>query len=285
MARITRRSLMKGVMSTSALVALGKSGRALVEDAGIFLNVVLHGLFVMNVTDFCIELLTPYTKHHLYQVGNWGIDGVHPLKQGRQYALRGVQKEVRLPLIDWDCTQTLRRSQYNFTVNSEASFCRVVLPFPASLKLLRCVTNPYPVSDEPPSYSCDFNNYTPVNITNVSLCQVLTYSVPDHHELELIGNKLWRPKIDRHTFTANLHFWAEPRYRLTPQHAEEAYKALSCLLPPLDLRLKVYSTVALDKETGICGFPPEQEMGWSDWASGGGEGVHPTNCCAVIARP
>jgi hypothetical protein len=148
---------------------------------------------------------------------------------------------------------------------------------------LRCARVP-PVPDEPkPYYTCSPQNYSVRNITKVSLCQVLTYFVPDYRELELVESP-WTPDIDWQTYTANLHFWAEPPKRLTPQHADDAYSQLSCLLPPLSLRLKVYSTVALDKETGICGFPPEQEQGWSDWASGGGEGVHPTNCCAVITR-
>jgi hypothetical protein len=286
MEKLTRRSVLKSLAKISAGAAVAPLIPAIVgcghTDRRISLNVVLHGLFVVNITDFSIEILTPKICEHIYKVGNWDASQIWSLDQDVNYVLRGVNPEKKLPPVDWKCTPVFCQSKDKFTINREASHCRVMLPFPAGLKMLRH-SEVDPMSDDPaPSYTCN-SNYVVKNITKVSLCQVLTYMVPDYRALHLAGSK-WVPDIDWQTYTANLHFWAEPPYRLTPHHANDAYSQLSCLLPPLNLKLRVYSTVALDKTTGICGFPPEQEQGWSDWASGGGEGVHPTNCCAVVTR-
>jgi hypothetical protein len=266
----------------SALALAGPVARPFISrDRQILLNVAFHGLFVMNITDFCIEILTPKVCGHIYRYGNWNGE-IRSIKAGAHYALRGVNQEKRLPPVDWDSAPVFSQSAEKFTIKRQESHCRILLPIPAGFKLLRVAKQEFPRSNYPDIPSgCASSSYIVKDITRVSLCQVLTYMVPDFRFLELV-NSGWHPDIDWETYTANLHFWAEPPHRLSPEHAQMAYGQLSCLLPPLLLRLRVYSTVPLDRATGICGFPPEQEMGWSDWVSGGGEGVHPTNCCAVM---
>jgi len=278
----SRRALIKSLANLSALAGIGllSSKPARCEDRRLQLNVVLHGLFVVNFTDTFIELLTPEVHDHAYHAGNWDVREIYPLDKGQQYTLRGANNELSIPPIADDCNIIFSQSVCKFKVHAEQSYCRVWLPFPAAINLLRCSPQQY----DPTLPSCATRaGDQPILIKRLSLCQVLTYRVNDYEELKLT-NTQWKPKIDKSTYTANLHFWAEPMGRLSPKHAYYAYEQLDTLLAPLKLRLGVNATVPLDRDTGIIGMPPEQEQGWSDWASGGGEGAYPTNCCAVMTR-
>lgn len=284
---LSRRSVIKNVAKLSALGSLGLLTPGIVgcngrKDRRLTLNVVLHGLFVVNFTDAFIELLTPQVNEHEYHAGNWDIREVCELKKGKEYTLWGVNRERDIPQIADDCNIVFSQSVCRFNVHADQSYFKVWLPFPAAIHLLRC--SPQLHDPQPPS--CLTNPTDPnkiIYVKRLSLCQVLVYRVNDYDELKLLGTR-WKPWIDKTTFTANLHFWAEPPGRLSPNHAEHAYEQLDTLLDPLKLRLGIYSTVPLDRDTGVTGLPPEQEQGWSDWASGGGEGAYPTNCCAVMTR-
>jgi hypothetical protein len=281
----TRRYTLKALGKIAAFAATAPVVPGIIGcsrgERSIMFNVIFHGLFVFNFTDLCIEVLTPKVEEHLYQYGNWDIRSVAQLIATREYSFVGLRHEMVLPTLDESRSRLFSQSKDNFTVDSTQSYCRLFLPFPLSFRLLRCAT----VDDiwKRSGKDSDTTSAKDIDITKVSLCQVLTYYVPDYWHLQLTGTN-WTPDVDRQTQTANLHFWAEPRYRLTPLHADHAYAKLNDLLPPLKLQLRVYFTPPLDRDTGVCGFPPQQEQGWADWASGGGEGTHPTNCCAVLAK-
>jgi len=282
MGDVSRRSVLKSMTKLSMAAATAPlvpwiSGCCGHKDRRIQLNVVLHGLFVLHITDFCIELLTPKIEEHVHRVGSWDVRRIHPLESGKNYVLRGVNHEKRLPEFDKNCTPNFSQEEVTFSVDAEKSRHSVQLPFPAGIHLLRC-TPPYPGA----GLQSTGNRGSDIDIYRLSLCQVLTYNVPDYRELILLES-CWEPYISKTTFTCNLHLWAEPDKRATPKHAYDAYAQLQTLLPPLQFNLKVESTVPLDRDTGVCGLPPEEEQGWSDWASGGGEGTRPTNCCAVMA--
>jgi hypothetical protein len=287
MQTITRRSILSSIVKTATLAAAGPLLSTTVgcdsdsiEDRRLTLNLVLHGLFVLHFKDTHIELLTPEVHDHIYRAGNWDFNQTYGLNKGDEYALRGVKHMPSAPIITSSCNVEYSEEKFKFTVHPEKSYLKVWLPFPEELKLLRCS----PDHKELYKSACkDQNEPGTEPVNNLSLCQVLIYRVPDYRELALAGTK-WKPKIDRSTYTANLHLWAEPENRLTPCHALAAYSKLDELLDPLHLRLGFYSTVPLDRDTGVWGLPPEQEQGWSDWASGGGEGAYPTNCCAVMVR-
>jgi hypothetical protein len=209
------------------------------------------------------------------------------LQQNRSYSILGLQHENAMPVIDQNCSPTLSQSKYCFSVDSTQSYTKIYLPFPAGFRHLRCASVPEPTHENISTVDCTPTQYhkssgKQINVTRVSLCQALTYHVPDFSQVQ-IPETNWVPKIDKETSTANLHFWAEPPHRLTDVHAENAYARLNDLLPPLNLRLLVYYTPPLDRDTGVCGMPPQEEQGWADWASNGAEGTHPTNCCAVMA--
>ncbi|HEY5028032.1 MAG TPA: hypothetical protein VIK39_06455 [Candidatus Angelobacter sp.] len=288
MEHLDRRSVIKNLAQLSAFAAAGPllsavSGCCGKQDRRLQLNVVLHGLFVLHFEETHIELLTPKVPDHIYKAGNWDFNDVFCINEGAQHVLRGVTSTPHPPQIISNCDVDFSQEEYKFKLRSDKSRHKIYLPFPDNLALLRCSPDPELPADYPPTCLYPYPGEKVTCVNKLSLCQVLVYRVDDYCNLVLTGTT-WKPKIDRKYSTANLHFWAEPQDRLSPCHADHAYQKLDDLLDTLHLRLGFYSTVPLDKDTGILGLPPEQEQGWSDWASGGGEGAYPTNCCSVIVR-
>lgn len=285
----------------------------------VTLNVVLHGLFVLNITDCGLELLTPHIHDHIYRVGGWDIRQIYDLKAGKEYELRGTRKPAPtvFPKPVGECAVNITHQDYDFSVDATKSMFSVKLPIPDCVYLLRCVSapadeagddnastgmnrektmvsdnqnhngasrgsnNPRPKVNSKAEYG-GYSSNNCIPIKQLSLCQALVYErVPKLCNLKLHGS-CWKPCINSYKRIVNLHFWAEPEKRTTPRHANDAYAQLQTLLPPLNLSLQVYTTAPLDEHEVVYGLPPEQEQGWADWASGGGEGTRPTNCCTAM---
>jgi hypothetical protein len=237
----------------------------------ITLNVVLHGLYVLNFTNLGIELFTPFMEEHIYRAGNWEWRSLEHLRSGGSYQLRGTDYRATTPKLDLNCNILVTNSYFSARVHPEQSMYVVNLPFPETISLLRTV-------DDGVNQPCP--EQKTIIIKRLSLCQVLSYHVPNVDDLELHGTN-WKPKVDPLTNTANLHFWAEPLLRVPRQHACNAYARLSDLLEPLTLKIGTDKTAPLDPDTGVLGLPREQEQGLSEWQSGG-EGSHVTNCTTVM---
>lgn len=285
MRHLSRRSFLKTVAGLTTTGALALSLPPLIGcrrsyDLRINLNVVLHGLFILDFQDNYIDLLTPYVEEHTYMAGTWDSDLTVPLGKQPRYSLIGTTPAMTAPTPS-NCNVVLLRNDYagiGFQVDAESSYFAVEMPFPTAIHSLRCV-------DDSSAYKTDCskcNSTHEVDIYKLSLCQVLVYPVSDYRALKLAGTN-WKPRIDPVTRTANLHFWAEPPKRLTPLHADAAYGKLSELLPPLQLRLETDRTAPLDPDTGVLGVSSEELQGLSEWQNAG-EGSFPTNCCAVIVR-
>src|SRR6478752_5861052 len=119
MAHLTRRDLLKTLAAAS--IAGAVPGVAQESDAlrpwyekEITLNVVFHGLWVLNFTNLCIEVFTPYVKDHMYRAGDWdatwkdvndvkkGYKYIYDLEKNHHYRLRGVDYRSRPPQTDSD---------------------------------------------------------------------------------------------------------------------------------------------------------------------------------------
>jgi hypothetical protein len=255
MNNFSRRSLLKKMARMSMLAATAPWISTITgcrEDYGrcITLNVVLHGLFVLNFTDKNIELLTPSVRDHVYRASSWRVKSFLDLKHTNKYELHGVECEQTAPLVDPEYNIAPPESSYK--LRRECSVFTMCLPFPRMISLIRRV---------PGEKNQLCGNV--FQIRQLSLCQVLTYFVPDHRKLAL-SNTCWMPDIDPATQAANLHLWAEPPLRLSRDHACHAYGKLSEMLG-LDLQLLVNNTVPLDSVFPVYGLPPEQEQGLSEW--------------------
>jgi hypothetical protein len=276
MARLSRRSLIKKAGAISALGAMASMVPLIsgchCEEPQITLNVVLHGLFVLDFQDSCIELLTPIVHDHVYRAGNWDKSAVFDLGKKRTYRLRGTDPIAVAPPVD-PGNVVLTHANKDFDVDSDPSYFVIQLPFPSAIHSLRYICDPP---------SCLSTDPLTIDVYTLFLCQALVYPVSNCHELALV-NSSWRPQVDSGTGCANLHFWAEPEKRLSPQHAYKAYQKLNDLLPPLIMQLDTDKVPPLDADTGVRGLPSEEEQGWAEWQNGG-EGSAPTNCRAVMAN-
>jgi hypothetical protein len=273
MEKLTRRSALKKLIGASLTAAAAPLfvGCSKFEPQ-ITLNVVLHGLFVLNFTNLEIELFTPFMDDHIYRAGNWDWNCLEHLQPKKSYRLRGVEYRSTPPDLNLNCNILFPREGFQHQVHPERTVFTVYLPFPETIRLIRIVDAGLNVPEP--------NNT--LRIHQLSLCQVLSYRVPDYRNLDLLGTR-WKPKVDHATNTANLHFWAEPPLRVPYSHACDAYAKLSELLEPLTLKLGTNKTAPLDPDTGVYGLPREQEQGLSEWESGG-EGSYPTNCSLVMVK-
>ena len=273
----TRRKFLS-LLTKSAAVAAASSiplVAAGCNEREVRLNAIFHGLFLMDFYMDYVNIYTPIVDEHQYMIGNWDADHMPylcPTPDNHQYHLLGAKRGFAYPTIN-DPNLMLSRSDLNLCINTDHSKFCAILPPPEEIHYLRRVEgnnkNEQPTQDYP------------AVINNLSLCVVLVYIVPDFSRLALKGVK-WTPHIDTTTQTCNLHFWAEPINRLTPDHEAKAYEQLSELTKPICIKLNVTQSAPLDLFTGIDGVSREEEQGLSEW-SGGGETSYPSNCSVVMA--
>jgi len=273
-----------GAISPLISPLIGCRGTAetdIISEKRIILNVVCHGLFVLNVTDLGLELFTPRINDHIYKAGSWDWYSVKNLEEHKTYRLTGVRYTSSLPIPNPpDFNVNYSQSAKQFALHPEYSRFVVQLPFPEAISLVRRVDD-----------GKNEENGQVITLKRFSLCQVLSYFVPDYRQLALLvvsedrHAKIFdcKARTAPETGTANLHLWAEPWSRLTPSHAKLAYEKLSQLTYPLKLQLGTDRTVPLDEDPGVLGLSSEEEQGWSEWASGG-EGSYPTNCSLMMSR-
>src|SRR4051794_3381718 len=93
---LTRRDILRGMGGWSAasaarILAPGLLGAGLAgcRCSSTKVNVMLHGLFVLNITDANIQLLTPKIEEHIYKIGFWDYRNIKDLCQN-DYVLEGV---------------------------------------------------------------------------------------------------------------------------------------------------------------------------------------------------
>ena len=222
-----------------------------------WLNVVLHGLFVIHVKHDHIELLTPFVHEHVYYAGHWvtkvgDLKSQPRLEHGQIYDLVGVNQFMHCPPISLNSNTVVSKSLCGCAVHDHHSHFKVRLPFPADLAPLR--------SKQYPSAIYAGRDASKVAANGISLCQVFVYPVATFDNVRLWGTD-WKPnphdiiigkdiiKVD------NLHLWAEPPMKLSPSHGRHAYHALMHLLPPLELEPLIDEPPEVKPQpTGILGL-------------------------------
>lgn len=270
---ITRRAALQKLAKLSVAAAAaplidGLTGCCFSRQAN--LNVVLHGLYVLNFTKTGVDLLTPDIKDHVYLAGNWSWKPCELLKENQPFDLRGATENLILPHLDLPYNLLFPYPDLRHSIDPTYSRHSVTMPLPQSVRLLR-------ITDDGANIASKSNNTLTIN--QLSLCQVLTYHVADWCKLRLTGTN-WKPQLDSVTRTVNLHFWAEPLYRVPFQHAQHAYNGLSKLLGAC-LSLGTDKSSPLDLTPTAYGLSREHEQGLSEWYTAG-EGSHPTNCSTVM---
>jgi hypothetical protein len=247
------------------------------------LNVILHGLFVLNITKNNIQLLTPKIDEHIYRVGDWyyGKNYIACLDPGK-YILQGVDNAGKAPILGTE-NIVLSQDDSQFDIDPSPSYFQIDLPFPEKITFLRSFKG------------ANLYRGGGIHATGMALCTMLTYSRCG--TLKLAGSK-WEPRPDSDSrvvtqvgklFIRNMHIWAEPETRTNPLHTAQAYAKLMCFFKPRGGAQRPNFTIATDDSPPLdhpgtlkyLGLIPEEEMGWSEWESNG-EGSRPTNCNTVV---
>src|SRR5258708_16766171 len=193
---LSRRSLLKQIAGVSMLAAVEPLVGCRPREKRITLNVVLHGVFVIQFTDRGITMLTPDIEEHIYRAGNWDRNAVEDLAEP-SYGLRGVDYCASQPKVDSNFG--FSQKDYKFTLHPEFSRFVVYLPFPEKHSFVRNVGGAIP--NTPPVYD-------PVHINKLPLCQVLSYPVEDYRHRKLEHSKKpWQPQVACPAASANLQYW------------------------------------------------------------------------------
>ena len=291
---INRRTLLKGLAAASICGGAESLGSfATTPDTppkNVTLNLILHGLFVLQFTQDGMQLITPYVPTHRYLASSWDLNDLNPLcPESQPFALTGIKK-----LKPYDPTKIprnllLSKKKLGFDVDEDHAYITIPLPWPQDIKLLR-----YASPDKKSAKHNIFKNPPLNTVTELALCQVLIYPVDNFKNLALAGTDhvkkqtyaVWRPKkVDPQWNTVNLHLWAEPdKEHNLPSHAVEAYSRLGELLSPLSFALETADIKAdRDNDTGVKGMPSVQEMALSEWVKHG-EGSSGSNCGCVMVH-
>lgn len=288
---LTRRDVLRGMggwsvtnavrMAVPGLFAAAMTGCC---EKSSKLNVILHGLFVLNITNTNIQLLTPKVDEHIYRAGDWHYGDNHNVcLDPAKYVLQGVCDAGKIPGISTE-TIVLSQDDSQFDIDPSPSYFQIDFPFPEKLTFLRSVKG------------ASLYRGTGVHATGMALCTMLTYSRSG--TLALFGSK-WEPLPENQAAKSvgkfkirNLHIWAEPATRTNLLHAEKAYAKLMCFFKPRGNAQRPNFTIATDDSPPLdhpgtlrgLGVTPEEEMGWSEWVTNG-EGSRPTNCNTVVVVP
>jgi hypothetical protein len=237
-------------------------------------NVMLHGLFVLNVTDKHIQLLTPKVKEHIYKVGFWNYKNIKCLNPG-DYVLEGVtgngaKFEMSAENIVLS-TETLQ-----FDIDRSCRYFEIIMPLPEKISFLRSMKG------------ANLYRGTSIHATGMALCTMLTYCRSGTLKLR---NSDWDPSREPKGIRnfVNVHIWAEPQTRVSPLHTIDAYYQLMNFFKPRPKAGQLYFAPASDDSPPLdhpeaikpLGLIPEEEMGWSEWETDG-EGSRPTNCNTVV---
>lgn len=260
MRKLGRRQFLLGLGAGSALAALHplRLGAALAPEAGPqrlrALNVLIHGMLVVDVGTRQVILYPPKTAGHAYKAGDRGAE--QDLVEGAHYRLTGVKPHARLTLAEMHPGGF--GVFHRHPVNTRLAYCEVILPMPDSITPLRATTK----AQGQPFFEGTPNPYeAPDSLPDVL---VLTYNeVEGPVKLTQLS---WTPKPNNGI--ANLNFWAMPSGPVPPDHPEQAFADLAKLIRYPHLKINPYYTHVppppLDAHTGVPGVTPDDERGLTE---------------------
>jgi hypothetical protein len=274
----SRRNVLKGIagVSVSRLAGYLLPGAAAsiagcCQQKYFTLNVLLHGLFLLDFRRTHIKLLAPDVPGHIYKAGSWDPKYVYPLGCGR-YKLKGLDNTSSLPAMNTDFLIVVRKQEIltqhsGFYIDECKSRINVDLPFPNEIRPLRVLKGCVHFGGTDGGF---------FRAMGMSLCPVLIYRYATP-SVELHDSD-WKYCMNKDCTTANLHIWAEPEERVDPQHGAMAYEELRKLTcPNLDFQLETDMSPPIDCSVDVPGVEPFEEQGWAEWGSGA-EGTRPVNC-------
>lgn len=291
MKSFTRREVLRGLAVSSALMVFRPAAHAALRwgqqpEASPFqrLNVLFHGMFVIDFATDEVDVYAPNVSEHAYLAGTWMQE--NNLSKGQQYRLSGVVTGPRPDLASLDPKQNAIFKRQ--AVNASYSFCRLTFPFPdhvTSLRLFKKI------------HGKNFFMGTPAPILQPSATPdivVFTYSRPDPTSPLECKPLNWTPVIEGGV--VNLHVWALPAQAPSPQHLPQAFQQLAALMGSPSLQLNpAYANVRApqpDLKPMVQGVNCQEELSLVERTSGaascGKQGgmsprtVTPEDCISLI---
>lgn len=256
MRKLGRREFLLGLGAGSLAAALEPVGLAAnwplpVDTAGLqTLNVLIHGMFVIDVGKEEITLYPPNVAGHNYEAGTQ--EAMESMRHGVHYQLTGLKSHPRLTLAE---LHPLHIGIFpRHAVNAKLALCRITLPIPDKI--------------------------TPARQTKATAGQAFFEGTPKPYEQpDFLADLLiltyqqvagpvrfapfsWRPSPQNGI--ANLDIWAMPRSRVPSNHPEAAFNALAAMMGYPHLRMNPYyekkHIPVIDKNPGVKGVAPKDEM-------------------------
>jgi hypothetical protein len=216
------------------------------------LNVLIHGMYVIDFGDHDVTLYAPDVPHcaHVYRAGTWMQE--QDLARGGHYRLTGFARPNRPALAALQPDQNAVFPHR--TLNPDLAFCSIVIPFPDSVAPLRLtyIRDNVPFFDgAPPLYRA------PAALPDVV---ALTYkNVDGRPGLEPLH---WSPDVQNGV--ANLHFWAVPPGATPPSHPAEGLLTMGQLMGYENLRMNTsyanQPAPAPDPAPAVPGVTPAEEL-------------------------
>lgn len=255
MRELGRREFLLGLGAGSALAALrpmrleAMLPREAASASLRAVNVLILGMFAVDVSVKDVILYPPKAAGHVYKAGN--RNAPRNLTEGGHYWLTGVKSHTRLPLSD------IHPGEFGVfhrhAINTSLAYCRIVLPMPDAITPLR---------SESADPGQPFFEGTPKPYQEPS-------SLPD--VLVLTYNHVTGP-VELHGFPwtpipengiANLSFWAMPNGPVPSDHPKKAFAALAAMIgyPHLSINSHYASTKAppVDLHPGVPGVTSSDE--------------------------
>lgn len=164
------------------------------------LNVLLHGLFVIDFREDSVHVLAPCVPNHRYRAGIWKQE--QPLDEHRWYSLEGLGERKKKPALDETSYPILKQR-----ANPELSLMKVKLrlPLPDAVHGIRCADR----GEGDPPFFAQSGRYAPVAaLKHLPLIFALVYHYDSSRETPYLRGAGWSAPRGFHG-PLNLHIRAE----------------------------------------------------------------------------
>lgn len=216
--------------------------------ASTTLNVLIHGMFAINVGDDEITLYPPsmLDGSHAYLAGSWEQE--QALSPNQPYRLTGVAGRRTRPTLD-DLHPNHNAVLQAQIADDTIPFCSIALPFPDIITPLRLTQMD--------------NNYGPFFLNSPQELRKQPQYFPSVVAFTYLSFGLyplqWAP--GQQNGVTNLHFWAIPPGPTAPDHPKKAFDRMKAMIgcPDLQPNTKYKEMPPLDLVPPIPGVCCDEE--------------------------
>lgn len=233
---------------TDATLSTQSKPRGLPGNAGT-LNVILHGLYIMVVTDEITIYIPNMGTDHVYRAGNWLAEATLEMAD---FTLEGTSKgdpgkKPNKFLFDPEKNIVVKGVRVGDPSCCDRVYATLHLPLPISVRSMSLLSVP---RDGIGGDSRD--KVLPYSAS--ATVQILTYEFSSDANLRL-GQHSWEPIFDEGF--VNLHILSEPDQVPEEDHVRHSFQMSMGLFTGVDLSLrKPMGPANLAKEIADHGLPP-----------------------------